>query len=246
MGRPLKNANHPIARLRELLSTTNDQVTRTDLSNRTGVPEPTLKDIELGKFRLMPNVAIRIGIATGVDPRSLMDADDPLLGLDGRPFSKEVHPPHYLSSFPLFREAREQLFAAAWEAATEKRLGLLLSFSFETWLTEAITTLKLQSLFDAKLTARLDLFDPQQLPPACWPKNNQFVETWKRFEQEIDHEQLRQFHQDKSDFPSRNGPLEDEVRMIVCREDALKELRERKQKKAKPGTKSRLPTRKAA
>jgi transcriptional regulator with XRE-family HTH domain len=93
MGRPAKNVNHPLVRLRRKLSDWSaHKVTRQDLAKKAGIPESSLRDIETGRYKLTPAVATKISFATGVDPQSLLDGDDPLLDLLRQPFSRKRVP----------------------------------------------------------------------------------------------------------------------------------------------------------
>ena len=51
MGRPSKNPEHPLVRLRKALSTTTQQMTRAHFSRKVGIPETTIKAIESGTFK---------------------------------------------------------------------------------------------------------------------------------------------------------------------------------------------------
>jgi len=184
MGRPLKNSDHPLARLRTQLSTSH-QMTRAELSKKTGVPEASLKDIELGKYKLTKGIAIKISLATGVSAESLMEGDDPLLDICARPVSKESLRWDYLASAPLYQEARKQLCEAAWECALKRRVGLLMWYSFENWLAKTVRTFGLEALLAEKLTERLGLFDPQEMPSKFRPKKKHLAVQWKRFEEQM-------------------------------------------------------------
>src|SRR5438445_6877137 len=93
MGRPAKNPNHPLTRLRRILSTPNHEVTRRDLAKRTGIPEASLKDIETGVYKMTREVAMRVSLATGVDPESLMLGDAQLWDVHDLPFTRASKKP---------------------------------------------------------------------------------------------------------------------------------------------------------
>jgi DNA-binding XRE family transcriptional regulator len=191
MGRPPKNADHPLVRLRALLSTPNDQVTRKDLAKRTGIPEPSLKDIETGKYKMTPEVASIIAYTTGVHPQSLLLGSRPLVDQRGQPFSKDSHKALEVPAWSQeYREAMEQLFSAALDAARGKNFALLFSFLFEAWLSSTIQRFGLGALFAEKLTARLPLFDPLHIPSQFHPDIAPFAGQWKRFEEQIRNECL--------------------------------------------------------
>jgi transcriptional regulator with XRE-family HTH domain len=241
MGRPLKNAEHPIARLRRQLSTLNHQVTRQELARRTGIPEPSIRDLETGRYKLTRDVAVRIAYATGVDPRSLLAGDDPLLDFRRQPFSKDSpRLPESLLWRPETQEVREQLFLAAWDAAREKNLSLLLAFGFEDWLLATFKALGLEALLIEKLTDRLHLFDPGLVPDEFCPKNNRFAKRWDTLAKEIEEECSRIVRQDmveNPDYYKRVGPqpLSEEFlnKMNDFRVEARRRLRQRKEEEAK-------------
>jgi transcriptional regulator with XRE-family HTH domain len=156
MGRPLKNADHPLARLRVQLSTKNHQMTREELAKRTRIPEPTLKDIELGKFQLTKEMAIKIALRTGVQPFSLLEGDTPLLDWRG---GKPVSPTSRgVDHSPSFFNATRHLLEAVCEAADEKGLGPLASFALERSILQAVDELGLSELVTETLRERVELF----------------------------------------------------------------------------------------
>lgn len=184
MGRPSKNPNHILVRLRKQLSTENRQCTRTDLAKKTGVPEPTLKDIEVGKFRLTAEMAISIAFGTGASPGSLLRADNPVLDHFGNPVNSGTVSISPFWSHLLY-EANRQLFSAAFEAAHECEIGFLFLFSFNAWLYKTVKQFEkigLRSALSEKLTARLKFFDPHQMGDMFWPKD---ATEWKKQEEKI-------------------------------------------------------------
>jgi transcriptional regulator with XRE-family HTH domain len=184
MGRPAKNVNHPLVRLRRKLSDWSaHKVTRQDLAKKAGIPESSLRDIETGRYKLTPAVATKISFATGVDPQSLLDGDDPLLDLLRQPFSKESPRwSEYAEWSEEYRGAREQLFFALLDTAEEKKIARLIYFSFENWLTTTIEAFGLNDLFAQKLTDRFTLFDPYFVSDEFFPKNQRVAEKWSYLE----------------------------------------------------------------
>jgi hypothetical protein len=257
----LKNGDHPLARLRRQLSTEHHQVTRQELSRKTGLPEASIRDIETGRYKLTREVAVRIAFAVAVDPRSLLAGDNPLLDFRRQPFSKDSpRLPESVLWRPEMKEVREQLFLAAWDTAQEKNISLLISFGFEDWLLTTFQSLGLESLLIEKLTDRLLLFDPGLVPDEFCPKNDRLAKRWDTLAKEIEEEYRRIFRQDMVDNPDyykRVAPLpvsEEFInRMNDFRVEARKRVRQRHEDAAnaavaKPlsGKQPRSPGRSAA
>jgi transcriptional regulator with XRE-family HTH domain len=252
MPRRAKDPNHPLERLRRQLSTPNFYMTRAHLAQRAGVAEVTLRDIELKKFKLTSDVAIKIGIATEADPASLISGDDPIRDFVGNPLTpdspKGAKPPKDIV------EGLRQLFEAALETAMEKNIGFLIVHSFNAWLSETCRTYRtygLDSLLAEKLTERLGSFDPEGIPVTFRPKNPKLAAEWKRVEQEIEEEFGRTCQEELEDA-RRQGYVWDEQRtatlMRWARTDlrfkAIEKLRQRRANAQKQ--QSRSPVRKAA
>jgi transcriptional regulator with XRE-family HTH domain len=156
MGRPIKNADHPLARLRAQLSTKNHQMTRAELAERTGVPEPTLKDIEFGKFQLTMETAIRIAISTGVTAFGLLEREKPLLNWRGDVLSPATR--RAFDPSPSFLIATRHLVESVCEAADEKNLGRLAAFALERAILKTVDELGLSKLATENLRKRVALF----------------------------------------------------------------------------------------
>src|ERR1700730_18445335 len=207
MGRPPKDANHPLVRLRRLLSTPSDEVTRKDLAKRTGIPETSLRDIETGRYKLTPDVAAKISAATGVDPRSLLAGDDPLLahvqkvGLNFRqePFSKDTPPGRERQ--PEHREVIEELFLAVLDAAEQKKIDHPIYFSFQNWLSSTIHAFGLEDLFAEKLTERFAFFNPWFVPFEFRPKDKRLAKEWDDFDHQVMKEYGDLLQQDEIENP---------------------------------------------
>jgi transcriptional regulator with XRE-family HTH domain len=216
MGRPPKSANHPLVRLRHKLSEWSArEVTRKDLAKKAGIPEPSLRDIETGRYKLTPAVATKISFATGVDPRSLLDGDDPLLDLLRQPFSKDsIRWSEYPSWPQEYREAREQLFLALLDTAHEKKIGRLIYFSFENWLTTTIEAFGLNDLFAQKLIDRFPSFDPKFVPHDFLPKSKRLREEWSDLEYELHMEYGRLLLQYDADHPAASDPADLEDKLV--------------------------------
>jgi DNA-binding XRE family transcriptional regulator len=185
MGRPAKNPEHPLTRLREALSTPNQQMTRALFSKKVGIPEATIKAIETGKFKISDKHAAQIATVTKVDPKCLMDPSLPLTDYMGFP----------LEGYPVAALFGEEfldikaLFDTAFEVAQEKQKQVVLSFLFQRWLEEASEILGLGSAITNKLQERYPIQCFGAIPEFFWPKDpkkRKEVDTHaKRFENEL-------------------------------------------------------------
>lgn len=264
MGRPSKNPNHPLVRLRKQLSSkiradTGDlvpmthQMTRGELAQKTGVPEPTLKDIELGKFKLTSDVAMKVAFATGVSLQSLTSGDDPLLDLVGNSLTASSPKTDNLVLMPFYEQTLQHICLAVWEAAKEKKIGLLLSYNFENWLATTIDALGLRDGLTEKLTDRMDFIDPMDTPAfAFQPKGPRHafkpgsakyleqVRKWRGRSEEIDREQMRLYEALNSDWKTATyDPVKERTQMLECRQKAIDNL-------SKPEKQSNSKVRKSA
>jgi hypothetical protein len=172
------------------------------LAKKAGVPETSLRDAENGVYKMSPEVASKIAFATGVDPKSLLAGDDPLLDFAQRPVSKSSRRlPEFVWWRQEHREVQEQIHAAFLDAVTEKKIGKVSSFSFEIWLLKAIESFGVEDLFIRNLTERLHLFDPSLVPFEFRPKGKQLAKEWDEFERQILEETNRLFRQAQADDP---------------------------------------------
>jgi transcriptional regulator with XRE-family HTH domain len=158
MARPPKDPNHPLVRLRAILSTPAtkrvpaNEMSRERFAKKTGIPEPSLKDIETGRYKMTPDVAYKISFATGVDPKSLLRGDDPLLDFTGQPYSKaSPKTDDAISSSVELGATNHLLLVYAWEVAKEKKIANLFHYMFDTWLHETFSNLGLQSAYDKEV-----------------------------------------------------------------------------------------------
>jgi hypothetical protein len=255
MPRRAKDPNHVLERLRRQLSTPSFYMTRAHLAERAGVAEVSLREIELKKFGLTPNMAMKVGYATNADPVSLLRGDDPIRDFEGNHLTADS-PKDLVPSTALIGGLK-QLFEAAMETAmekpveTEKPVGFLIAYSFVNWLEETFRTYLLDTLLAEKLTERLGSFDPEGIPVAFRPKNPKLAVKWKRFEQEIEDEYGR-ICQEELEACRRQGEVFDEqitnVLMTIYRTDfrfkAIDRLRQRKANDQKQ--QSHSPVRKGA
>jgi DNA-binding XRE family transcriptional regulator len=226
MGRPLKNANHPLARLRRQLSDGyTHQMTRAELAKKTGIPERSLQDIEAGKYKLTHDVAIKIAAGTDVDANSLLRGDDPLLNYSGEPldaFGMKID----FQWNSLFGQTRKHLLEVAWEAAVAKHRSCVLSNSFDEWLITTVHALDLKIMKGVIEKMRLFLIDPEEIPfdPGY---SKQAAAVWKKFvegiNQEIKEEQLRLMDA----YQRKGGICPNE---FIFRKEAIENLQKRKAK----------------
>jgi hypothetical protein len=181
------------------------------------VPESTIKDIELGKFKLTGDVAMKIALGTRADPKSLLNGDDPILDFCGETLSEWSSILDYLPE-SLHAEARRHLFEAVWEVAVEKTRSELLSYSFDIWIATTVESLGLGGILEEKMTERVKFFlmDPDEIP-SFRPKNRELAAEWEGVEDKINQEQVRVYKERGSAVP-----------MFFCRTPAVKNLCEKK------------------
>src|SRR5215831_13459826 len=92
MGRPAKNPEHPLTRLRRALSTPTQEMTRALFSKKVGISEATIKAIETGKFKISDKHAAQIATVTKVNPKCLVDPSLPLTDYMGISMEEETGP----------------------------------------------------------------------------------------------------------------------------------------------------------
>jgi hypothetical protein len=188
MGRPAKNPEHPLTRLRKALSTPTQQITRGLFSKKVGIPEATIKAIETGKFKLSDKNAAQIANVTKVDPKCLMDPSFPLTDYLGFP----------LEGYPvadLFGEDFldiKALLDTAFEVAEEKQKQVVFSFLFQRWLEETSEILGLGPAITNKLQEKYPIQCFCAIPAYFWPKDRkkrkEVGEHVKRFGKDLEAE----------------------------------------------------------
>jgi hypothetical protein len=221
-------------------------MTRAQLAAKTKVPERTLQDCELGRFRLTKEVVMKILYTTGADPFSLLREDDPILDCAGKPLSAATKKADANTSPRTFR-AREivmkHLCESAWETALERKVGRLLLFSFESWLNEMCVTYNLFPGMHEKLTERLGLFDPSYVDSLFQPTDKKLSAEWSDFEKRVDLEEIHVYlesHEigvplDEDQMTKRYvqtykiGDPIDEERKEACRRKALERVRRQRE-----------------
>lgn len=157
MGRPSKNPDHPITRLRQALSTDTYEMTREAFAKRYGFSAPSIKAIETGKYKLTPEVAARISAATGVLAQSLLENHDPLLAWDGKTFTAKTEPiqdgvsDEELETLQFLLHTAVK--AARWSGKRDKSNQILVLF--QEWLHNTIDQLGIEKGFQEQLLVAL-------------------------------------------------------------------------------------------
>lgn len=100
---------------------------------------------------MTPEVAYKISFATCVDPRSLLNGDDPLLDLTGQPYSKASPKTDDGISVGALEFTVHCLLVSAWDTAKEKKRATLFTYMFDAWLRETFSNLGLESAYNKSL-----------------------------------------------------------------------------------------------
>jgi hypothetical protein len=162
-------------------------MTRADLAKKTGIPEASIKDIETGTYKMTPEVAMRVSLATGVDPESLMRGDDPLWDVGGLPFTSVSKRPQTRSrelaaSMSLF-------FGAILAAAEQKEVLRQFHFLFETWLSRTVLELGISKEGFEQVNKIGDRLDPDfSVPEALLPREHKAKQRWFESRQKLQDE----------------------------------------------------------
>jgi hypothetical protein len=202
VGRATKNPDHVLVRLRAALSTPGvETFTREKLAHLARISASTIREIETGGFQLTEDMAIKIGFATGADPQSLLVGN--LLDFRKQPFSKETQKLREPYPWPEeLRESMRQLLSAAFDASQENKITLLFAFTFETWLSATLKTLRLEDAFSEKLSERIASLDPALIDPVFRPKEGPSADTWAQFEAEVQKEWIDLCSQARAESPN--------------------------------------------
>jgi hypothetical protein len=179
MPRKPKDPNNPITKLRRQLSSSTVQLTREMFAKRYGFSVETLKALETGRYRLSEDFAIRIGVAVGVDPNSLLENRDPLVDWHGNPITPETEPA--LRHLDLNANARLQYLIKAGFAAAKKHpkgdRSALYVVLFDFWLAKVVTELGILWPFWNELFARSDVYDALgKVPADNFKKPSRYIE----------------------------------------------------------------------
>jgi plasmid maintenance system antidote protein VapI len=153
MGRPSKNPDHPITRLRRALSTDTYEMTREAFAKRYGFSAPSIKAIETGMYKLTPEVAARISAATGVSAKSLLNKEYPLKAWNGEEFTSHTQPPPRDVSPEQATTARMLLQAAimAAQRSGKRNRPVQLLILFQEWIKETVSDLRIGKEFEEQL-----------------------------------------------------------------------------------------------
>jgi hypothetical protein len=189
MGRPPKNPNHPLIRLRRALSTPGREMTREDLAKKTGIPAASLRDIERSEYGMSDEIIAKISIATAVDHNSLMNGDDPLRDNFGAPLSSNSAKLEDMAEILVDKATLAFLVSVALDAAAEKGASYQFQFLLQGWLCKTSKMFGLDKLITERLTAELGSFKPGIVPPYFWPRDVKSKILWEEFGKELLTEQ---------------------------------------------------------
>jgi len=179
MGRPNKNPDNALVRLRAALSTESHEVTRQDLSKRTGIPYQSLRDIETGKYKMTRAIALQIAYATGASAESLWRNEMPLLDMAGNELSPKSPDLLHLAWSWQKTKTLEALFSSIMLITTDKTkrdnvrpdLAIQIGLSFVQWANEVTDRFGLEgaSVFEElKWKSGFLGFDPNLIPRKFW------------------------------------------------------------------------------
>lgn len=166
VGRPTAKPENALVRLRKALSTPEEEMTRKAFSRKTGIPVPSLRDLESGRYRLTVGTAMRITFVTGVHWESLLRGDDPLQDLTGAPFTFDSQ--QHLPKFTDHDRLQDEIIASCvLKAAQNKGCGQQFSLWLRQWLEDVSKELDLDEAISEQLmeTALInERFDLSQVP----------------------------------------------------------------------------------
>jgi DNA-binding XRE family transcriptional regulator len=187
MGRPAKNPEHPLTRLRKALSTPTQEMTRALFSRKVGIPEATIKAIETGKFKLSDKNAAQIASVTKVHPKCLTDPSLPITDYMGVRF-EGVRKPFAAYFGDDFLDVKA-LVETASQVAEEKGKQAVFLFLFQRWLEETSEILGLGPSITDKLLEEYPNECFAAIPRYFWPKDRKKREEVgkrvKRFQEEL-------------------------------------------------------------
>jgi plasmid maintenance system antidote protein VapI len=179
MGRPPKDADNVLVRLRKQISNPPTEiVTRRMLAARIGLSASTIREIETSGFKLTPAVVQRLMLKTGVSTQSLLNAENPLKDIRGRELT-HLSAAEWMSD--LYYQEEVNLFAmleAALKAAKEKRGAAVFYELFKEWLPQAVAAIGATSTMKSVLNRNLGVFDPHYVPEVFKPKDAKTKAKW--------------------------------------------------------------------
>jgi transcriptional regulator with XRE-family HTH domain len=135
MGRPAKDINNSLTRLRKQM-----KWTRAKLAEHCGIPESTLREIEYGRYQLSADQAVKIVLATGVDLEGLLGNETPLRDVSG----KELGPQSQVPAWdPKNRERDLRILEVLSLEAEKEGCAMEFSIAFRAWARKASEKFKL-------------------------------------------------------------------------------------------------------
>lgn len=151
MPRPPKNPDHPLTRLRKLLSTTDLEMTRLMFAKRFGIPLESLKAIERGTYLLTVKTAQRIEAVVGVSAGSLLMGEGILKAWDGTAFTAKTRPAAGGSLDDCSAKRALALLSCAIQASRGTGAGTNHSMEFYIllvqWISQTMGTLQAEAHF---------------------------------------------------------------------------------------------------
>ena len=234
MGRPPKNGDHVLVRLRKELSTPDRKFTRAMLAARIGVSASGIRDIECEKFQLTEAVAQRIMLATGVSVHSLFNQDDPLKDIAGEPFDRDISPlvgGKHISYQEGF--AMDAMLEIAIRTADKMKKGKMFYQLFKEWLPKALDTIGATSAMKTTLNRNLGIFDPAEVPDALQPTDPRIKQLWEETSKELSRMRFEEFKRLDATFKEQGDPHPFLNAMQTAYENVLngEQLRDRMRKR---------------
>jgi hypothetical protein len=219
MGRPAKNLEHPLTRLRKALSTPTQEMTRALFSKMVGIPETTIKAIETGKFKISDKHAAQIASVTKVNRRCLMNPGLPITDWMGVRF-EGVRKPFAAYFGDEFFDVKALVDTAS-EVAQEKGKQAVFLSLFQRWLEETSEILGLGPSITNKLLKEYPNECFGAIPRYFWPKDRKkredLAKRVKSFQEELSLE-LAKLLPEMADTKT----LRDQLKNIIMAEMADK------------------------
>jgi hypothetical protein len=164
-------------------------MTRDLFAKHVRIPAGSIKAIETGLYEMSPEVAMRVSLATGVDPDSLMRGDKQLLDVRGLPFTQASKKPQPLSGAKELGKSMSLLFQAVLAAAEEKNVVMQLNFLLNVWLSKNVPALGISKKVFEQLERIADRLDPDfSVPDALLPTETKAKQRWLAARQKLEDE----------------------------------------------------------